>query len=141
MPRMGFEPTISVSKQAKTVHALDRAATVIGLNMTSDSLLHALSEMGPHILEDSQLYLMGLSYRGVSRVYTAQASLSRLLEVLLTIPSVSSSGLEVNTEKTKYILTSRCQNAGKNYKIKMANRPFENTEKVKYLGATATVKI
>jgi hypothetical protein len=30
MPRMGFEPTIPVLQRAKTVHALDRAATVIG---------------------------------------------------------------------------------------------------------------
>jgi hypothetical protein len=30
MPRMEFEPTISVFEWAKTVHALDRAATVIG---------------------------------------------------------------------------------------------------------------
>jgi hypothetical protein len=29
MPRVGFEPKVPVSKQAKTVHALDRAATVI----------------------------------------------------------------------------------------------------------------
>jgi hypothetical protein len=30
MPRVGFEPTIPVFKRAKTVHALDRAAAVIG---------------------------------------------------------------------------------------------------------------
>jgi hypothetical protein len=30
MPRVGFEPPIPVFKQAKTVHALDRAATAIG---------------------------------------------------------------------------------------------------------------
>jgi hypothetical protein len=30
MPRVGFEPTIPVFVRAKTVHALDRAATVIG---------------------------------------------------------------------------------------------------------------
>jgi hypothetical protein len=30
MPRVGFEPTTSVFEQAKTVHDLDRAATVIG---------------------------------------------------------------------------------------------------------------
>jgi hypothetical protein len=30
MPRVGFEPTIPTSEQAKTFHALDRAATVIG---------------------------------------------------------------------------------------------------------------
>jgi hypothetical protein len=30
MPRVGFEPTIPVSDRAKTVHIVDRAATVIG---------------------------------------------------------------------------------------------------------------
>jgi hypothetical protein len=30
MPRVGFEPTIPVLQLRKTVHALDRAATVIG---------------------------------------------------------------------------------------------------------------
>jgi hypothetical protein len=30
MPRLGFEPTIPVFERAKTVHALDRAVTVIG---------------------------------------------------------------------------------------------------------------
>jgi hypothetical protein len=30
IPRMAFEPTIPVFERAKTVHALDRAATVIG---------------------------------------------------------------------------------------------------------------
>jgi hypothetical protein len=34
MPRLGFEPTIPVFERAKRVHALDRAATVIG-NETS----------------------------------------------------------------------------------------------------------
>jgi hypothetical protein len=31
MPRVGFERTIPVFEWAKTVHALDRAANVIGL--------------------------------------------------------------------------------------------------------------
>jgi hypothetical protein len=31
MPKVDFEPTIPVFERAKTVHALDRAATVIGL--------------------------------------------------------------------------------------------------------------
>jgi hypothetical protein len=30
MPQVGFEPTIPVVELAKTFHALDRAATVIG---------------------------------------------------------------------------------------------------------------
>jgi hypothetical protein len=31
MPQVEFQPTIPVFEPAKTVHALDRAATVIGL--------------------------------------------------------------------------------------------------------------
>jgi hypothetical protein len=30
MPQVGFEPIITAFKRAKRVHALDRAATVIG---------------------------------------------------------------------------------------------------------------
>jgi hypothetical protein len=30
MPRVGFKPTIPVFERTRTVHALDRAATVIG---------------------------------------------------------------------------------------------------------------
>jgi hypothetical protein len=42
--------------------------------------------------------------------------------------------LEVNTEKTKYMLLSRQQNAGKNHD----NRRFENVAQFKYLGTTIT---
>jgi hypothetical protein len=31
MPRVGFEPTIPVLERAKTVHVLDRAAPVTGI--------------------------------------------------------------------------------------------------------------
>jgi hypothetical protein len=37
-------------------------------------------------------------------------------------------GLEVNTEKTKYVLLSRHQNAGQNHDMKTSNRGFENVE-------------
>jgi hypothetical protein len=34
-------------------------------------------------------------------------------------------GLEANTEKTKYMLVSRCQKAGQRQSIKIGNRSFE----------------
>jgi hypothetical protein len=46
--------------------------------------------------------------------------------------------LEVNTEKTKHMLLSRHQNAGRNHNIKIANRCFENVAQFRYLGTTVT---
>jgi hypothetical protein len=43
-------------------------------------------------------------------------------------------GLEVNTEKIKYMLLSRHQNAGQNHDIKIADRCFEKVAQFKYLG-------
>jgi hypothetical protein len=47
-------------------------------------------------------------------------------------------GLEVNTEKTKYMLMSHYQVAGKKHSIKIANKSFEDVVKFKYLGTTST---
>jgi hypothetical protein len=43
-------------------------------------------------------------------------------------------GLEINAEKTKYMLLSRHQNVGQNRDIKIANSSFENVSQFKYLG-------
>jgi hypothetical protein len=45
-------------------------------------------------------------------------------------------GLEINAEKTKYMLLSRHQNVGQNRDINIANRSFENVSQFKYLGTT-----
>jgi hypothetical protein len=42
-------------------------------------------------------------------------------------------GLEVNPEKTNYMLMSRSQKIGQRHSIKIANRSFEDTAKFKYL--------
>ncbi|KAJ4450735.1 hypothetical protein ANN_02165 [Periplaneta americana] len=47
-------------------------------------------------------------------------------------------GLEVNPEKTKYMIMSRDQNIARNGNIKIGNLSFEEVEKFKYLGATVT---
>jgi hypothetical protein len=43
-------------------------------------------------------------------------------------------GLEVNAEKTKYMIMSRNQNGGQNHNIKIDNKSFERVEEFKYLG-------
>jgi hypothetical protein len=47
-------------------------------------------------------------------------------------------GLEINIEKTKYMLISCHQNVGQNRDIKIANKSFENVSQFKYLRKTVT---
>jgi sorting nexin-29 len=47
-------------------------------------------------------------------------------------------GMEVNPEKSKYMLVSRCQKAGQRQSIKIGKRSFESVAKFKYLGTTLT---
>ena len=53
---------------------------------------------------------------------------------------VASTGivLEVNADKTKYMVMSRDQNAGRSHNIKINNCYFERVEEFKYLGKTIT---
>jgi hypothetical protein len=45
-------------------------------------------------------------------------------------------GLEVNAEKTKYMIMSQNQKAGHNHNINIDNKSFKRVEEFKYLGAT-----
>jgi hypothetical protein len=47
-------------------------------------------------------------------------------------------GLEVNADKTKYMVMSRDQNVGRNHSIKTDNSSFEKVEEFRYLGTTLT---
>jgi hypothetical protein len=47
-------------------------------------------------------------------------------------------GLEINAEKTKYMIMSCHPNSGQNQNIRIANESFENVTKFKYLGTTLT---
>ena len=47
-------------------------------------------------------------------------------------------GLEVNSEKTKYVITSRHENVIQNQNIVIRNLWSENVEKFRYLGVTVT---
>jgi hypothetical protein len=47
-------------------------------------------------------------------------------------------GLEINAEKTKYMIMSRHLNSGQNQNIRTANESFENVARFKYLGTTLT---
>ena len=46
--------------------------------------------------------------------------------------------LELNAEKTKYVVKFRDQNAGKNGKVQVGNKSFETVEQFNYFGTTLT---
>jgi hypothetical protein len=47
-------------------------------------------------------------------------------------------GLEVNGDRTKYLVMSRDQNAGYSHSVKIDNSSVERVEVFKYLGTTLT---
>ena len=49
-------------------------------------------------------------------------------------------GLEVNADKTKYMVLSRDQNGGRSHSMKIDNSSFERVEEFKYFGTTLTYK-
>jgi hypothetical protein len=50
-------------------------------------------------------------------------------------------GLEINAEKTVYMLLSRCQNERENRDINIVNSSFENMAQFRYFGTTVQIKI
>jgi hypothetical protein len=47
-------------------------------------------------------------------------------------------GLEVNNDRTKYVVMSQDQKAGLSHNTKIDNKRFESVERLKYLGTTLT---
>ena len=45
-------------------------------------------------------------------------------------------GLEISVDKSKYMVMSRDQNAGRNHSVRINNSTFERLEEFKYLGKT-----
>ncbi|KAJ4428016.1 hypothetical protein ANN_24030 [Periplaneta americana] len=60
------------------------------------------------------------------------------IELAKNIKASKEIGLEINPEKTKYMIMSRDENIVRNGNIKIGHLSFEEVEKFKYLGATVT---
>jgi len=52
--------------------------------------------------------------------------------------TINSIGLEVSADKTKYMVMSRDQNAGRNHSVRIDSITFERVEEFKHLGTTLT---
>jgi hypothetical protein len=54
------------------------------------------------------------------------------------VAATGENGVEVSADKTKYMVVSRYQNAGRNHSVRIDNSTFERVEEFKYLGTTLT---
>jgi len=54
------------------------------------------------------------------------------------VAATMETGLEVCADKTKYVVMSRDQNAGRIHSVRIDNSTFESVEEFKYLGTTLT---
>jgi len=54
------------------------------------------------------------------------------------VAAIRESGLEVSADKTKYMVMSRDQNAGRIHSVRIDNVTFERVEEFRYLGKTLT---
>jgi hypothetical protein len=86
---------------------------------------------------------VGLKLNGTYQqlVYTDDVNLlgdniDTIKKIQTVIDASKEVGLDVNMEKTMYMLLSRHQGAGQNYGIKTDNRSFANVAQFKYLGIT-----
>jgi len=70
-------------------------------------------------------------------IYSVKRVYYKEKQRLLVVAS-KETGLEVNADKTEYMVTFRDQNAGRSHNAKTNNNVFERVEELIYLGTTLT---
>ena len=81
------------------------------------------------------LYLLFIHATGMAH-FRSMHTLKENAEAL--VAATREIGLQVSADKTKYMVMSRDQNAGRNHSVRTDSSTFERVEEFKYLGTTLT---
>jgi hypothetical protein len=101
-------------------------------NALSPLLLSLALEYAIRKVQEKQ---MGLKLNGTHQLLVYADDVNLLGDNIDTTEKntqTKEAGLEVNAEKTKYMLLSHQKNTGQNYDIKIANRSFANVAQFKF---------
>jgi hypothetical protein len=112
-------------------------------------LYHHCSSTLPYVIRKDQENQVELKLNGTHQLLAYADDVNLLGDNIDTIKKNTETlidaskeiGLEINIEKTKYMLLSGHQNAGQNHNIKITNRSCENVSQFKYLETTVTNQI
>jgi len=99
-----------------------------------------------HTIRRVQVNQDGLKLNGTHQLLAYADDVNLLRDSIYTVKENAEAlvvasrenGLEVNADKTKYMVVSRDQIAGRSHSMKTDNSSFERMEQFKYLGTTLT---
>ncbi|KAJ4445737.1 hypothetical protein ANN_12422 [Periplaneta americana] len=145
-PKTGWNLVISDTNNASLMRQLSQEIKGYVIKIFAQNNVRYTSGMFVFMFSEIKKAQNGLELNGLHQLHVHADDVNMLGENPQTVrenaeilfEASKAIGLEVNPEKTKYMIMSRDHNIVRNGTIKIGDLSFEEVEKFKYLGATVT---